>query len=262
MIFLLLFSFPIGHIKTLMDNYVNLQIQSIEMKENANTVLESIDASICSSSPFDYKEVPVALPKKAGTVYAKVSDEDYDKVIKASTKWRLCSSGYPIFVKRNNTQFETTYMHKIVFGDTAKHLNGDRLDNRRCNLIQSSKKRKSDDNDDRMFTIKTPIMVSEELHNFKSIDKDLNLINGYANIDYHGNKTFNGIVKKGIPHGFGVLYEKKIHTQSMGNWIDGKMIKGLVIEFKPLPSCMCPTWKTCPFREVSKIDVVQNGHRM
>lgn len=87
-------------------------------------------------------EIPVYLPHKQGSLMAKVSTEDYDKVIQVSTRWRRSSSGYPIAVKRENGKVQTTYLHKVIFGDTARHVNGDRLDNTRENLVPSSRGQK------------------------------------------------------------------------------------------------------------------------
>lgn len=297
----LLFAFPLGEIRTLLENYIDLKMQSMEYHESSTTSEKMISSYMQGPDPYDYKLVPVSLPKSAGTVYAKVSPEDYDDIMNASSKWRMCSSGYPIFVKRKESKFETTYMHKLVFGEAAKHVNGDRLDNRRENLIKSTRKSRAKDESeneeedeykaawddinrenewreyyglegkvpdilytqyDPPFEIKTPLVVSDEMHEFKSSEKDLTLFNGYANIDYDKKKHYSGSVKSGIPHGYGHLYEREKHTQSFGDWENGKMKKGLVVEFKPAPDCMCPVWKTCPFREVSKIDVVQNYHRV
>ena len=290
---LLCFAIPLTEIKSLIDNYIDLRMQAMQYRDDAETLSDAIQEVM--STPPEFMTVPVCLPKKAGTVFARVSPEDYQKVVNASSKWRLCSSGYPIFVKRDKTTFETTYMHKLVFGDSAKHINGDRLDNRRENLVKSSRKSspKCDIEDEyalawadidrenewrkhyglegqvpdvlyelQDFKLQTISVVSEEMHEFKSRDKDLTLFNGHAEIDYDGSKHFSGLVKNGIPHGYGMLYEKKKHIQSIGEWVDGRMKKGMVVEFKPAPECMCLLWKTCPFREVSKVDVVREFHRV
>ena len=82
-----------------------------------------------------YQIVPVALPRKQGYAYAKMDNGDYDELIKH--KWRLSSSGYALFVKREGQAFNSNYMHKMIYGETCSHKNGDRLDNRRENLIPS-----------------------------------------------------------------------------------------------------------------------------
>lgn len=87
---------------------------------------------------MDYKTVQVHLPNKTGIVEAKVGLEDYDKV--AALKWRRCSSGYAINVKRVEGRLQTTYMHKLIYGGPARHLNGNRMDNTRDNLVNSSRR--------------------------------------------------------------------------------------------------------------------------
>lgn len=272
--FLLVLAFPIGEIKTLIDNYIDIKMQSIDMHESMTSTAEKLrDPDICNSTPTpsSFCQVPVALPKKQGFVYAKVSPEDYFKVSNASSNWRLCSSGYPIFVKRKESKFTTTYMHRLVHGDSARHLNGDRLDNRRENLVDSERgppaprKVKTEpmclDVETDQFLIKTPKIVCEELYNFNATDPDLKQYTGFANIKYRENKNFSGEIKNGIPHGYGHLYEASNHTQSCGSWENGQMTKGMVLQFKPLPQCMCETWSSCPNREVEKLDVVKNGYR-
>jgi len=122
-----------------------LEMQSIRDQLMEQIVITDIPRfsrlnSSTSPEPDKYCEVPVALPNKTGFKMAWVSPEDFEVVVSCSTRWRLCSSGYPISVKRVGGKFVTTYMHKLIYGGTAKHINGNRLDNRRGNLIGSKKK--------------------------------------------------------------------------------------------------------------------------
>lgn len=86
---------------------------------------------------MDYKLVEVNQPNKTGVKYAKVSPEDFELV--SSLTWRQCSSGYAVSTKRTGGTMSTTYMHKLVHGASSRHVNGDRLDNTRVNLISSNR---------------------------------------------------------------------------------------------------------------------------
>lgn len=176
-------------------------------------------------------KIPVRLPKNAGWVEATVSPEDYPALSLPSMKWRLGSSGYPMFVRRVNKELTTIWMHKLVAGGPASHINGDRLDCRRENLIESARKP--------AWEIKTPDAVYDQVEEFEWGDRDLRFYTGFAHISYEGGKSYSGQVVHGIPHGFGSLYEPDQQKHSSGNWIKGEMKKGMVVEYHYLPKCMC-----------------------
>ena len=260
-LFLMISAHQLLHIKTVGELYLEARLNSMEMinKVEEMGVMESKDTSPSSN----FKLVPVKLPNKNGHVYAKVSNEDYENVTKASTNWRLCSSGYPLFVQRNGSRFETTYMHKFIFGGSARHLNGDRLDNRKENLISSGRKQRSappKNTDD--FVIKRPKVIADEITMFDSVESSLKDYTGYANINYDHKKLFSGEVRRGIPHGYGCLYEQSSQQESRGVWKSGKMLIGSVTKFKDLPACMCQVDPVCPCREVDKVEVVKDGFKL
>lgn len=219
---------------------------------------------------MDYRVIAVAVPHQDEYVYTKVSPEDYDTVLEASQRWRLSSSGYVIFVVRSEGKFKTTYLHKLIFGDSAKHANGDRLDNRRSNLIESprgppkSRKRKEPDRDsEEGFQIHTPRVVCADMHVYRGSDDILPTISGYAEIKYrNGEKFFSGDIQQGKPHGYGHLYEAEKHAQSCGTWSEGVMREGMVVTYKPVPDCICEIMHHCPLREVEKLEVVKGGCRL
>ena len=70
--------------------------------------------------------------KKANGKSAKVDDDDYKKY--NHLRWHLSDTGYA--VRRNNG--ETIRLHRLIMncpeGMVVDHLNGDTLDNRKCNL--------------------------------------------------------------------------------------------------------------------------------
>lgn len=251
------------HVKTLIDNYIDLKMQAMKTSEemlSSENIMEAVSSS--NSSP-DHVDIPVYLPRKQGVVYTKISPEDYDLVINTSKTWRMCHSGYPIFVKRRDGKFTTVYLHKLIFGGPARHINGDRLDNRRLNLIGSTKRQRQSRSDDDMdFTIRTPRVLCEEVKSFEQEDIELRKYTGFANISYEkGKKHYTGEIVMGKPDGYGHLYECDTFIQSCGMWKNGEMLKGMVMEYKPLPNCICQEWKQCPFREVVKLDIVTRGKR-
>lgn len=79
--------------------------------------------------------IPVKLSKNAGTVFATVSPEDYPRIVQVSPCWRLNAAGYVITVKRIDGKFNTTFMHKLILGRSGRHLDGNRLNNTRDNLV-------------------------------------------------------------------------------------------------------------------------------
>ena len=72
------------------------------------------------------KKIPLTQGK-----YALVDDQDYDRLV-AEGSWH-----FDRYAKRVNKRV-VTYMHRVVMGspvdEQVDHINGDKLDNRRCNL--------------------------------------------------------------------------------------------------------------------------------
>jgi hypothetical protein len=132
-----------------------------------------------------------------------------------------------MFVRRVDKQLTTVWMHKLVHGGPATHINGDRLDCRRENLIDSSRKSP--------FEIRMPRSLGEAVEEFHWCDRDLRFYTGFASIAYEEGKSYAGQVVHGIPHGFGTLCEAVAGRQSSGNWVEGIMRKGMVIEYEFMP---------------------------
>lgn len=193
-------------------------------------------------------KIPVRLPNNRGFTEAIVSPEDYPTLVNMS--WRLGSSGYPMFVKRVNSELITVWMHKLVLGAPATHINGDRLDCRRENLIASGRKP--------AFEIKTPESTWDSVEEFSGDDRDLRFYSGFANIHYEKGKFFSGQVVHGIPHGFGNLYEPEKARHTSGNWREGVMKKGMVVEYDYLPNCMCNVFAGCSRRRVKHIQLIND----
>lgn len=196
-------------------------------------------------------KISVRLPKNQGTTEAIVSPEDYADLTKPDMRWRMGSSGYPMYVKRINKQLTTIWMHKLVQGGPATHVNGDRLDCRRENLVESARKSR--------FEIKAPESTWDSVEEYQWGDRDLRFYNGFANITYEKGKFFSGQVVHGVPHGFGNLYEPELNKHSSGDWMNGVMIKGMVVEYEHLPKCMCNVFAGCSTRRVKHIQLINNN---
>lgn len=64
-----------------------------------------------------------------------ISAQDYEMV--KGFNWTITASGYPTRRVPGDQSGKKVYLHKEVFGSSAKHINGNRLDCRRQNLIAS-----------------------------------------------------------------------------------------------------------------------------
>jgi hypothetical protein len=67
---------------------------------------------------------------------ALVDDDDYDRL--RSYQWFLSGTGYAVGFVPVNGRFELVYMHRLILkagpDQLVDHVNGNKLDNRRCNL--------------------------------------------------------------------------------------------------------------------------------
>lgn len=175
--------------------------------------------------------IPVSTPRKLEVLSAIISKEDYERIVAISPTWRISSSGYVVIGKRINGKNTLRYLHKEIFGGTCTHINGDKLDNRRCNLVGSKKRRRP---------------------------ADLNLESIMQFIDdpviYPDGKQYYGEQKDSVPQGFGLLVESK--KRSMGWWDMGVFTNGLVMDLVPVPDRMKEL--VTLFHPVSRVIMVHN----
>ncbi len=65
-------------------------------------------------------------------------DEEDLGLINSYNKWKLSKRGYPQSRKMINYKTKYTYMHRLIMncpeGSQVDHINGNKLDNRKCNL--------------------------------------------------------------------------------------------------------------------------------
>ena len=245
-------AFNLFHIKTLLDSYVDVQMARIEM---ASAQQDGSPPSQIGQDGMNWRTVQVVLPNKQGYAYAKVCDEDYLQVVGISPKWRKSSSGYAIHVYPTG---ETVYMHKLIHGGPAKHLNGDRLDNRRENLCNTIKKRKTE------FTIQEPEtkLHIDQFNTYKSTDPVLACVNGFCKVEFPKGKYYVGNVEGGIPHGYGTMFKREPPYEIDGMWERGSIQTGLMKNMEYVPRCMCPDSHPCPFRKVLTVTAIHRGFRI
>jgi hypothetical protein len=164
--------------------------------------MSGMDESACYILGFRAKD------PQAYTI--KVSIEDYERIVAVRHTWRISSSGYAVGGKRIDGRNEVTYLHKLIFGGTCTHINGDRLDNRRTNLTATPARRKKN-------------------MEIKSLQTEPT--------EYPDGKQFYGrVTLENVPEGFGMLVES--NKRSLGWWRDGQFHSGIVMHLAPVPSIM------------------------
>lgn len=216
---------------TLLQTFLELRLDSPEFRDPGQCVYVPRMSTPCNAS---FCEVPVQLPKSKFTVSSYVSPEDYDRITSIASVWHINSSGYVVSSTRKNGVFQTMYMHKLVAGCAAKHVNGDKLDCRRHNLIPSSRGRKriSDiSTDDLYISTVSPVLD----HVYSPDEIQLDWVSDHTSIDYGEGKTYCGAIFCGKPHGFGTLVETKEWKRSIGWWLNGEFTNGVVSYLVPVP---------------------------
>lgn len=255
------FSSQLFLLKDLANNYVDLHLSRTKMLESCTDNMCETTTKVIQDVPELFRTIPVKLPHKSGHENALVSPEDYDFL--SSMQWRKSSSGYALSVRASteSQKEKTIYMHKLIFGKPAKHINGNRLDNRRENLASTNRTYKRKVRDDEEFDLKTHRVLSLDVHTYKQDDPSLSSVTGYGIVHFDNGKKYSGDIEKGIPHGFGVLSrnDKEKAYDMYGQWVYGKMDKGLVANFPPIPGCLCETPHICPFRNITNIQIIRNG---
>lgn len=220
----LTFVFP--HLFTVMQTF--FELRTMNPADSQEFVGARQECILNTMSPSDsFCIIPARLNNTKTLVNALVSQEDYEKLTTISEIWYVSSSGYVVSSKRENGKYKRTYMHRVIMGTTARHINGDRLDNRRNNLVNISRKRPIDkiNKDFKLHTVFPAEMLSTDC-----IPKDgENVIIHYKNEE----KIYSGEIRNFLPHGFGMLTETQ--KSCLGWWIQGIFEKGIIMEHKHLP---------------------------
>jgi hypothetical protein len=181
------------------------------------------NASFCS--------IPVRMPNTKEEVSALVSPEDYDKLIDITPVWHVSSSGYVITSKRVDKKNVVRYMHREILGDSGSHVNGDKFDNRRCNLRLSRRNhpRPCEVVEEELIKTVSPLLD----HTYTN--EDCPGESRHCTIDYENGMVYKGEIHNYRPHGFGRLEEVNKHKISLGWWMQGTFKSGLVMYHAPIP---------------------------
>lgn len=212
----------IHHLLSLSSNYLELRSVNQDIPSPIAHRIVLPDRCLANMS---YCEIPVKMPKSETQVMTCVSPSDYDMLKSITPVWRMSTKGYVISSKRTEGKYRLVYMHKIVAGGPAKHLNGDRLDNRRENLIPAKPRRP--------FIELTPLDLNNAhplLDFTKTVEESLQYeAPGRSDtIRYAGDKVYSGETHNGLPHGFGTLIES--NRSSFGWFLYGQFKSGCVLD--------------------------------
>lgn len=177
-------------------------------------------------------QIPVRLPKDDKEVTAIVCCEDYDKLVAITPKWRLSSKGYVVSSRRVEGKNVITYMHRVIKDLPGRHLNGDKLDNRRNNLIPTNRGAPRN----REPEVGLEIQTISPVLDFAIPASDVPEKGKHCTVCYSPDMSYSGEIMNYRPHGFGTLVER--NKTSMGWWMQGVFKSGVVMQLKPVPEIM------------------------
>jgi len=222
-------AFIFHHLFGFMQSYLELRadrppldfVQGMHMASPTNT---GTNGSVC--------QIPVRLPRDMQEVNALVSCEDYDKITAISPVWHLSTKGYVVSSKRVQGKQKVTFLHRIVRDVPSMHLNGDKLDNRRENVIPTNrgtkKNRRCAEEDELIIQTISPLL------DFATTPENTPFESKHCTIVYPNNMNYSGEIHQYKPHGFGTLTE--INKMSLGWWLQGVFKSGIVMYLKAVPS--------------------------
>jgi hypothetical protein len=248
--------FPVNVLTTIGSLWLEIRAERLEphiaMADHTGVIIRS---------PNRFKTIPLYSRKQDSSFSGActlVSEDDYERVMEYSDKWHLSSNGYVVSCRRQNQKYKATYLHKFIFGGSATHINDDRLDNRRSNLMETvgrSKRRVFDNICMEDFEIHTTI---PQVFYAPDVPPDSTKPSSVI-VHYEQGKSYSGKWKNKRPHGFGMLHEA--HKLSAGNWDNGVLKNGMVIVFQVeayrVDHCKFRIPKRCyfVFNEFTTIDV-------
>lgn len=212
----------IHHLLSLSSNYLELRSASQDAFSSITNPIVLPDRCLANMS---YCEIPVKMSKSETQCMTIVSPADYDHLVSIAPVWRMSNRGYVISSARKEGKYRLVYMHRVVAGETSKHLNGDRLDNRRENLIPAKPRRPFIELSPLDLKSAHPLMdfsgTAEQALEFDPTGR-------YETIRYAGEKVYSGETHHGLPHGLGTLVERNRTT--FGWFLYGQFKSGCVVD--------------------------------
>lgn len=211
-------------LQALIQNYLELRA------DGPHHIPTQVLPSSSKTMPEPWVDIPVYADRGKVVLKTIISPEDEEVVRTTASRWTLSGSGYVVHSKRVDGKFTLVYLHKVIMGGSAKHVNGDRLDNRRTNLIPAKPRVRK-----RPFE-----MTTDDFHVARCLDSTLDPASlsdavKKATIDYGKGKIYSGELLHSKPHGLGILYEDGL-KRSYGKWVNGTLHNGIVVEFEQAPA--------------------------
>lgn len=229
------------YLLSLGSNYIELRadrpyMNTIQMPDGCN---QPSNKSFC--------EIPVKMPKSETETMSLVSPEDYSRLLRISENWRINTRGYVVTSCRPNGKYRLTYMHKEVAGHSATHLNGDRLDNRRENLVFSKPRSPP------IVMTRPPIM--DNMFDATDVTRPEE---AHQTINYGKGKIYSGETHNGISHGLGSLIE--MNRSTFGWFLYGQFRSGIVLDHPHVPDRLRYLYQSQNIRPIrSGFVVLRNG---
>lgn len=223
-------AFMFHHLLVLVQTFFELRTETPSCRDYTPAGYVCIPMDTLKNNSFC--TIPVRMPRTKEETVTLVSPEDYSMLVGITPVWHVSSSGYIVTSKRIDGINKITYMHKMVSGKPSAHINGDKFDNRRSNLVVSQRGAKRQ----RSEEIDIDIRTVSPLLDFVLTPEDVPSESRHSTIQYTDEMVYHGEIHNYRPHGFGTL--KEPNKTSIGWWMQGTFTNGLVMNLVPIPNVM------------------------
>lgn len=140
-----------------------------------------------------------------------VDDEDFAAC--TARTWGLSRRGFVI-------SDDKEFLHVFLTGENVFHRNGNRLDNRRANLVYPPEPGREPEWWSRTVALE-----------FDFREPALMRYSGYCSVVYANNNRYEGIVRNGLPQGYGVYLNLDESYETRGEWEKGILKRGIMSRF-------------------------------
>lgn len=133
LLFLIFAAAPLQHhLQTLASVYPELKMTRDDLLETLQVNCLTPLHSASLNATHDGVLLPVRNVYSQNLSYAIVDAEDYPEL--SQYKWKLLTSGYAV---TSTMRGKYMYLHRMVAGCVSRHLNKNKLDNRKVNLREA-----------------------------------------------------------------------------------------------------------------------------